>query len=190
MFTTDHLILRAVQQYDVDNMLALWNDQDIQKSITLDWVLPRGPKFKETIMHRAESAFLYVTAVTRSEKTGYDSTYVGQAGLSIQANITKNRDASIGLILAKDQWGKGYGKEIMKCLMDHAFKELGFHRLSLTVIATNARAVKLYRELGFVEEGRTREGVWQDGAWQDAIQMGMLEREWRAKDQTPSIEKI
>jgi len=97
----------------------------------------------------------------------------------LQGGITKNRDAGIGLSLVKDHWGKGYGSEIMKCLLEHAFMEMGFHRLSLSVFASNTRAVELYKRLGFLEEGRTREGIWQDGGWVDVIQMGLLDREWK-----------
>lgn len=183
MFQTKRLILRAVEESDYDRMMQLWNDRDVQKSITHDWVVPRGPKFKETVKQRVEGALLYVTVMTRPTP----GRYVGQAAIMLQGGVTKNRDAGIGLSLAKEHWGKGYGTEIMKCLIEYAFMEMGFHRMSLSVFSSNTRAVELYKRLGFVEEGRTRESVWQDGGWIDVIQMGLLDREWRAlQDQVTS----
>jgi RimJ/RimL family protein N-acetyltransferase len=80
----------------------------------------------------------------------------------------------------KDCWGRGYGTEATRLMIDHAFGALGLHRVSLAVFAFNERAIRAYRKVGFTEEGRAREAIWRDGAFWDEIQMGLLEREWRA----------
>jgi RimJ/RimL family protein N-acetyltransferase len=80
----------------------------------------------------------------------------------------------------KDCWGRGYGTEATRLMLGHAFGTLGLHRVALAVFAFNERAIRSYRKVGFVEEGRSREAIWRDGAFWDEIQMSVLEREWRA----------
>ena len=49
----------------------------------------------------------------------------------------------------KALWGKGYGKEVVRCLMAFAFEELGIDRLcAMDVSAGNFRSVKLWRSCG------------------------------------------
>ncbi|MCU0483996.1 MAG: GNAT family N-acetyltransferase [Chloroflexi bacterium] len=79
----------------------------------------------------------------------------------------------------QDCWGRGYGTEATRLMVDHAFGTLGLHRVGLSVFAFNERAIRAYRRVGFVEEGRAREAIWRDGAFWDEIQMSILEHEWR-----------
>jgi RimJ/RimL family protein N-acetyltransferase len=78
----------------------------------------------------------------------------------------------------KDTWGGGYGTEATRLMLDHAFTELGLHRVALTVFAFNERAVRSYRSVGFVVEGRAREAIWREGRWWDEISMSLLDSEW------------
>ncbi len=79
----------------------------------------------------------------------------------------------------KDCWGRGYGTEATRLMLDHAFGMLRLHRVALAVFAFNERAIRSYRKIGFVEEGRSREAIWRDGSFWDEIQMSILEQEWR-----------
>jgi RimJ/RimL family protein N-acetyltransferase len=78
----------------------------------------------------------------------------------------------------KDTWGRGYGTEATRLMLDHAFTELGLHRVALTVFAFNERAVRSYLSVGFVVEGRAREAIWREGRWWDEISMSLLDSEW------------
>ncbi len=80
----------------------------------------------------------------------------------------------------RDCWGHGYGTEATGLMLEHAFGTLGLHRVALTVFAFNERAIRAYRRIGFVVEGRSREAIWRDGQFTDEIQMSILEPEWRA----------
>jgi diamine N-acetyltransferase len=80
----------------------------------------------------------------------------------------------------KDAWGHGYGTEATQLMVDHAFATLGLHRLSLTVFEFNERAIRAYRNCGFLIEGRAREAIWRDGRWWDELSMSVLASEWSA----------
>jgi RimJ/RimL family protein N-acetyltransferase len=79
-----------------------------------------------------------------------------------------------------DAWGHGYGTEATRLMVDHAFGALGLHRVGLTVFSFNERAIRSYRSVGFVVEGRAREAIWRDGRWWDEIAMSVLDADWEA----------
>jgi RimJ/RimL family protein N-acetyltransferase len=79
----------------------------------------------------------------------------------------------------KDVWGRGYGTEATRLMLDHAFDRLGLHRIALFVFEFNERAIRTYRRCGFVVEGRARESIFRDGRWWDELAMSVLEPDWR-----------
>ncbi|HUG30138.1 MAG TPA: GNAT family protein [Candidatus Limnocylindria bacterium] len=81
----------------------------------------------------------------------------------------------------KDVWGRGYGTEVTQLMLDHAFGTLGLHRVALTVFEFNERAIRAYRNCGFVVEGRSRESIWRDGRWWDELAMSVLSTEWHER---------
>ncbi len=83
-----------------------------------------------------------------------------------------------------DAWGRGYGTEATRLMIDHAFSTLGLHRIALFVFEFNERAIRAYRRCGFVIEGRSRESVWRDGRWWDELAMSILESDWRRGRET------
>jgi len=81
----------------------------------------------------------------------------------------------------KDAWGRGYGTEATRLMLDHAFAGFGLHRIGLSVFSFNERAIRSYRSCGFVVEGRAREAIWRDGRWWDEIAMSVLDSDWTAR---------
>ncbi|CAM2011148.1 GNAT family N-acetyltransferase [Acanthopleuribacter pedis] len=86
-----------------------------------------------------------------------------------------NRNAHLRIALyGKSLFGKGYGTEASRLLIQHAFDHEGLHRIDLEVFSFNTRAVALYRKLGFVQEGVKRQALFWDGAFHDVLLMARL----------------
>ena len=51
---------------------------------------------------------------------------------------------------------------------------LNLNKLHLRVAAFNARALRLYRDFGFVEEGRQRQQAFIRGRYHDVVLMGLI----------------
>lgn len=74
--------------------------------------------------------------------------------------------------------GQGLGTEATELVLRYGFADLGLHRISLTVLAENARAIASYEKCGFVIEGHLRHTLYRDGEWLDDLVMAILESEW------------
>ena len=74
--------------------------------------------------------------------------------------------------------GRGLGREVLALVLDHAFGELGAHRVWLDVKPHNERALGAYRAVGFVHEGVLRDALLTEGEWESLAIMSVLEHEW------------
>ncbi|KAJ3879983.1 acyl-CoA N-acyltransferase [Lentinula edodes] len=173
MFETNNLRIRAVRNTDFEKIHDLWNDLRVQKSLSPSYVVPLGNKFEETLRTSAADALLYCIIETKDK-----SDWVGFVNL-FNAD-RKNRDAMLGLALCPEFWGRGYATEVLRFVVDYAFRELALHRITLNVFGNNAAAIKVYKRVGFVEEGRQRKANWSGGKWQDVVLMAILDEEWAA----------
>lgn len=88
-----------------------------------------------------------------------------------------NKNIYIGADLHKDFCGKGLAYESYHKFIPMFFKELNLHKISLEVLATNLKAINLYKRLGFKVEGIKREEVLKNGLWVDSIIMSIFENE-------------
>jgi len=92
----------------------------------------------------------------------------------------KNRTAWVaGGVFSPDDWGKGYGSDFFRVLISYLFEEMNLRKIFLDVFAFNERAVKLYKKLGFTEEGRLKECVYRSGEYHDELIMGLKREDFK-----------
>jgi RimJ/RimL family protein N-acetyltransferase len=68
--------------------------------------------------------------------------------------INGQYSARLGITIGADFVSQGYGTEALRLFLDHFFAEMGFAQMVLDVAATNLRAVRTYRSLGFRQAGQ------------------------------------
>ena len=71
-------------------------------------------------------------------------------------------------------FGKGYGSEATKAVVEHGLRVIGLHRIELEVVDFNTRAQRVYAKAGFRQEGLLKEAWYWDGEWSDVIVMAVL----------------
>lgn len=166
--------LRPFGKNDVDYIQKWSSDPEIRK-LTAEVApmgrMEAGKLYKEL---RADKERLWFMVVLK--KTGR---VIGEAGLLRMFKPWRCSDMSI-IIGEKDAWGKGYGTEAGRLLLDYIFGRLGFHRVSVGVVALNERALRFWEGLGFKREGVEREGYYCDNEYSDFIMMSILEEEYNA----------
>ena len=104
---------------------------------------------------------------------------IGEAGLLRMFRPWRTTDMSI-IIGEKSAWGKGYGTEAGRLLLNYIFEQLDFHRVSIGVVGLNKRALRFWESLGFKKEGVERDGYYCDNKYSDFIMMSLLEDEFRS----------
>ena len=88
----------------------------------------------------------------------------------------KGRSCEIGIGIGEpDLWGKKLGREALELEIGYLQGELGLHRIGLSVVAHNDRAVWRYKSLGFVVEGIERDGIGRDEGFIDDVKMALVQ---------------
>ena len=108
---------------------------------------------------------------------------IGQIHLNGSSlRTTHHRRTELGLDILPQYQGQGYGSEAIRWALDYAFSRTGMHKVRICAFEWNEGACRLYRKLGFKEEGRNREAMWHEGRFWDVVELGMLDREWWAME--------
>src|SRR5207249_3258752 len=98
-----------------------------------------------------------------------------------------NRTAEFGLMIGeKERWGRGYGTEVARLMLDYGFNCLGLHNIMLRVFSNNERGIRAYSRAGFKEIGRRREARLIGRKTYDEIYMDCLATEF----ESPVLVKI
>lgn len=93
------------------------------------------------------------------------------------------RLCDVGIMVGDPAYrGGGYGTEAMRLACRFAFDEMGVERVGLSTLEFNARAIRSYEKVGFVQEGRRRRGAYVGGRYYDVILMGLLREEFRERE--------
>ena len=87
--------------------------------------------------------------------------------------------ATFGILIGeKDCWGKGYGTEATRLVLDYAFTVLGLNNILLTVFSFNERGIRAYLRAGFKEIGRRRSARRLAGQSYDVVYMDCIATEF------------
>jgi RimJ/RimL family protein N-acetyltransferase len=152
------------------------HDTEFTRLLSLSPVRLTGKaKWKEEMETIPEPYSFDWTIVTRA-----DGRVIGFISLFRVLLVHRNCTVGIGIGDRAD-WSKGYGSDAMRIVLRFAFQELNMHRVSLDVVASNARAMRSYEKCGFVTEGRVRGANQRLGTREDLVKMGLLRRDWQAR---------
>jgi ribosomal protein S18 acetylase RimI-like enzyme len=98
---------------------------------------------------------------------------VGWCDVNPSERPTMRHCGVLGIGLLGEYRERGLGKKLMLMTLEAAYT-FGLTRVELSVRHDNARALGLYRKVGFEIEGQKRRAVLVDGVYHDLIVMGLL----------------
>ncbi|WP_394890178.1 GNAT family N-acetyltransferase [Mesorhizobium sp. AaZ16] len=165
------IILRGAQSHDAEARLKLGDASEILEMLGVSPDAVRAPT--------PESAARWVQNLIDHPRAWVIETdrLIGEVRLDRIDMQDKRASLAIG-ILDPACLGKGLGTEAIMLVLGHAFRDLKLHRISIRVLAYNARAIRSYQKCGFLIEGRERETAFVNGQWYDDFIMGLLEHEF------------
>ncbi|WRP07419.1 GNAT family N-acetyltransferase [Rossellomorea aquimaris] len=79
---------------------------------------------------------------------------VGSIEFRSQNRKRLSHTGSVSMSISKNYRDGGIGKALLKALLDWAEENPLIEKVSLGVFSTNQRAISLYKQMGFLEEGR------------------------------------
>lgn len=100
---------------------------------------------------------------------------IASASLGFSKEEIYKHAASFGITVHDDYQNRGLGKILTQYMLDIA-KERGLVKVRLSVVAHNERAIRLYEEMGYENEGLIKMEHWNPvlGRYCDAYNMGKI----------------
>ncbi len=168
--------LRALEAADLEREYRWVNDDEVTQYLaSIRYPMSRAD---EERWLRDRPANSFASGVTLAIETK-DGAHIGNLGL--QRLEPEDRKAELSIMIGdKSCWSKGYGTDAVTTLLRFAFHEMNLHRVWLSTLEYNERAISCYCKCGFVEEARLRQDVFRHGRYWDFIVMGVLREEFDA----------
>ncbi len=94
-----------------------------------------------------------------------------------------NKKTEIGYWLGEKFEGLGLATKACALLIDHAFTDLGLHKVEIKMATKNEKSKAIPERLGFKREGMIRDYELLYGKYHDRVIYGLLEDEWKKTDQ-------
>ncbi len=171
--TTDkHIVLkngRAVRiaTYQPEDKEALVSMYAGMSPEALKWGMP--PYDRARIERWTSDLTNNISLIARSEEGVVGHLYMFRTPYERRKGV-----ADLLIYIHQEFQDLGLGTKMMGKTIEIA-KERGFHRLGLTVVADNHRAIKVYETVGFKKEGIARETFYgDDHRYHDEVEMGLL----------------
>lgn len=178
MLTGERVVLRPFRPEDVEPM---WRSRLDPMTWAKTTEMPYVPETLEAYRERHAKRGQGSNAEFAVE---VDGELVGRCGLFEVDELA--RHAEVGLSILSPHQGKGHGQDVLRVLLGYAFRSRNLQRVHLQTLGSNAPALRAYRAVGFVEEGRLRSHAWVEGAYDDMVLMAVLRSEWEAQTSSPS----
>lgn len=166
--TTPNLRLEPLGPQHFDGAWAALQDEESRR-LTGTHAEFTPEQIREWLASRADAHDRADWAIIRLT----DDAYVGEVVL----NDLDPHNESMGFRISlsgQGLFGKGYGSEATKAVVDYGLQVVGLHRISLEVVDFNTRAQRVYEKVGFHSEGLLRDAWYWDGEWSDVVVMAIV----------------
>ena len=171
---SDRLQLRSLQKADLPYLAGLMSDREI--GLLTGEVYPLTEQGLDEFYARCQKTDERIWFVIVERESGR---IIGETGFLRIFMPWRSADYSL-VIWDAACWGRGYGKEAARLMLDYGFDTLNFHRLAIGVVGLNERALTFWRSIGFKDEGCLQDGFFSGGRYSDFIMLRLLEDEYRA----------
>ncbi len=185
-FRSERLIYRAIElPGDEEIFMATRQDPIAYVQVYSHLHVPRSrERVAEFAKKIAQQSLIAVIICLPSPDQSSNPIPIGWIDLGLSGQETRqHRKSEIGLCLLEPYRNRGYGSEAIQWIVGWGFKTAGLHRIGVWAYEFNERALKVYERLGFVREAVIRESHFYDGRWWNEVVMGILEHEWRAREE-------
>jgi RimJ/RimL family protein N-acetyltransferase len=168
----EHVHLRPLQKQDFEAFCAWYGDDQVTRLLGMEPLSKDKAKIMFNQLLNDQNG-VYFGIIKKDNE--------GIIGYVFLAYILKSHKVAreFGIVISdKKLWGHGYGSEATRLMLEYGFKHLKLHRIELLVLDSNERALHVYRNQGFVQEGIQREARLIEDKWHNVILLGILQKEY------------
>lgn len=72
-----------------------------------------------------------------------------------------------------------FAEDAIRTLIKHCFDDIGYNRITASILSNNRRALALNKKSGFKEEGVFKESFHMDDNFYNVVQLAILKKEWK-----------
>jgi diamine N-acetyltransferase len=83
----------------------------------------------------------------------------------------------LGILINKENRGKGYSKEALNLVIDYCFNTLMVHQIFCNIGSDNEISMKLFQSLGFEIVGNKRDWLHINNQWKDEYLLQLIKKE-------------
>lgn len=171
--STERLSLRKLKLSDAKQIEELAGDYEVAKTtLTIPHPYPEG------------SAVIFIQNMLDSETYAIihkeSNQLIGMMTLKIHPTYQRGE---LGYWVGKSFWGKGYGTEAARALVQYGFESLQLHKIYAQAFTTNPGSWRIMEKLGLKYEGTLRQHVYRFGEFYDLAQYGLLRQEYLEDNQ-------
>jgi RimJ/RimL family protein N-acetyltransferase len=146
------------------------NEQDAERMIiSASKALINAPYMLSSI---EDVKKLSVEAIQKSLKV--DGELVGKIDFKNGNNEKISHQGAFAMTILPEYRNNGIGRALLETLINWAKNNSKIEKICLEVMEDNLGAIKLYKKLGFFEEGRKAKGVKLESGYQDLIIMALF----------------
>lgn len=160
IFETDNILFTKVSIELIADYLELVNDKNIQRSTLIrekEYSKEKELNWIQNVLDNNELVFSCLEKNTNE--------FIG----NISLDVINDEAAEIALSIKSTRQNKGYGKEIIKGLINYAKEVLHYKSLIAVIFSNNDRSLHCFQKLGFKEYKRERNVKKENGQSIDDI---------------------
>lgn len=148
---TARLILRPLQQGDLDGMLSVLGDPDTMAFFPEPYSRERLKVIIQKQMQLFETKGYGLFAVIEKD-SGH---FIGECGITVQ-DIDGHDELEIGYCFAKETWGLGFAPEAAAAMRDYGFEQLGLEKLYSYMASDHLQSRRVAEKIGMTLEKEYR----------------------------------
>lgn len=165
LLNDDVVRLRAIEPTDLD-LLYLWENDTTLWSVTDT----QAPYSRQMLWQYLES---YTGDIYESKQVRFVVTLAdtGEAvGLLDLMNFDPlNNRAELGLYIAAEHRGKGYGRHALKLIEAYASQHIGLKQIYVMILTSGESCLQLFKSEGYREVGTLKAWVKRGTTYHDAV---------------------
>lgn len=162
--------LRAIERYDIEQMLMWRNIPDLRKNFREYRELStinQDSWFDNVVLNDRNTIMFSLIDLQTDE-------LIGACGLCYINWIHRNADFSLYIGVEGSYIDDTFAPDAGRVLLNYGFNELNLHRIYAEVFEFDQKKKWLMEKLGFSHEGTLRDSQWADGKWNNSLVYGVI----------------